>query len=73
MHGCNDRYSDLQERCKDYFMMGVEMVWIIDPKTRSGRMCFDVEWVESVRLEVRGTPIYVEIEAMFSLIGSTSL
>ena len=33
--------------------MGVETVWIIDPKTRSGRMCFDVEWVESERLEDR--------------------
>jgi hypothetical protein len=27
--------------------MGVETVWIVDPKTRSGRMCLGSEWVEA--------------------------
>ena len=36
----DDSYSDLQERCQDYRQMGVQTVWIVDPKTRSGRMCF---------------------------------
>ena len=35
----DDSYSDTQERAQDYRAMGVETVWIIDPKTRSGRMC----------------------------------
>ena len=34
-----DSYSELQERCEDYRQMGVETVWIIDPRTRTGRMC----------------------------------
>jgi Uma2 family endonuclease len=31
-----DSYSDTQERAQDYRAMGVETVWIIDPKTRTG-------------------------------------
>ena len=29
----DDSYSDTQERAQDYRAMGVEVVWIIDPKT----------------------------------------
>ena len=32
----DDSYSDTQERAQDYRAMGVETVWIIDPKTRTG-------------------------------------
>jgi hypothetical protein len=46
--------------------MGVETVWIIDPKTRSGRMCSGAEWVESPRLAVKGTPLYVDLPGIFS-------
>jgi len=59
-------YSDTQERAQDYRAMGVETVWIIDPKTRSGRMCSGAEWVESARLEVKGAPLYVDLPALFS-------
>jgi Uma2 family endonuclease len=61
----DDSYSDLQERCQDYWKMGVETVWIIDPKTRSGRMCSGAEWVAAERLEVAGTPIHVALDALF--------
>ena len=43
----DDSYSDTQERAQDYRAMGVETVWIIDPKTRTGRMCSGTEWVEA--------------------------
>src|SRR5271165_5182252 len=46
----DDSYSDTQERAEDYRAMGVGTVWIIDPKTRSGRMCSGAEWVEASRL-----------------------
>jgi Uma2 family endonuclease len=62
----DDSYSDTQERAQDYRAMGVETVWIIDPKTRSGRMCSGAEWVESARLEVKGAPLYVDLPALFS-------
>jgi Uma2 family endonuclease len=61
-----DSYSDTQERTQDYRLMGVETVWIIDPKTRSGRMCSGADWVQSERLEVRGTALYVELPNLFS-------
>jgi Uma2 family endonuclease len=62
----DDSYSDTQERAQDYREMGVETVWIIDPKTRTGRSCSGAEWVECSRLEVRGTPLYVELPHIFS-------
>ena len=66
----DDSYSDTQERANDYRALGVETVWIVDPKTRSGRMCSGREWVESTRLEVRGTPIYVNLPDIFSQLAS---
>jgi Uma2 family endonuclease len=62
----DDSYSDTQERAHDYRAMGVETIWIIDPKTRTGRMCRGAEWIEASRLEVKGTPLYVELAEIFS-------
>jgi Uma2 family endonuclease len=66
----DDSYSDTQERAQDYRAMGVETVWIIDPKTRTGRMCSGAEWVESSRLEVKGMPLYVNLPDIFSQLTS---
>jgi Uma2 family endonuclease len=66
----DDSYSDLQERCQDYTQMGVGTVWIIDPKTRSGRMCCGAEWVAAERLEVPDTPIHVALDPLFAQIES---
>lgn len=64
-------YSDTQERAQDYREMGVETVWIVDPKTRTGRMCSGVDWTEAVRLQVAGTPIFVDLDAIFSQVQLT--
>jgi Uma2 family endonuclease len=64
----DDRYSDLQERCQDYLQMGVETVWIVDPKTRSGRMCSGPEWIAATRLEIAGSPIHVVLDELFAQI-----
>jgi Uma2 family endonuclease len=61
----DDTYSDTQERAQDYRAMGVGTVWIIDPKTRTGRMCSGAEWVEAGRLEVKGTALFVELGEIF--------
>jgi len=60
-----DGYSDTQERASDYRKMGVGTVWIIDPKTRTGRYCIGDVWTASPRLHVPGTPIYVELNTLF--------
>lgn len=62
----DDSYSDTQERAQDYREMGVETVWIVDPKTRTGRMCRGAAWLEAPRLEVPGTPLYVNLPDIFS-------
>jgi Uma2 family endonuclease len=66
----DDSYSDTQERAQDYRLLGVKTVWIIDPKTRTGRMCSGMERVESARLEVQGTSLYVDLPEIFSQLVS---
>jgi Uma2 family endonuclease len=66
----DDSYTDTEERAQDYRAMGVETVWIINPKTRTGRMCSGAEWIEASRLEVRGTLLYVDLPEIFSQLTS---
>jgi Uma2 family endonuclease len=61
----DDTYSDVEERAQDYLAMGIRAVWIIDPKTRSGRMCVGQAWIAAPRLDVPGTPIHVELADIF--------
>jgi Uma2 family endonuclease len=60
----DDTYSDLQERAHDYRRVGVNTVWVVDPKTRSGRVCSGNDWVQAERLEVKDTPLYVELPSI---------
>lgn len=62
----DDTYSDMEERVGDYREMGVAAIWTIDPRTRTGRMCIGDDWKSARRLEVPGTPIYVELDDLFS-------
>ena len=68
----DDTYSDLQERCEDYRNLGVENIWIIDPKTRTGRMCLGPDWIAAERLEVAGTPIHVQLKALFDQLDQSA-
>jgi Uma2 family endonuclease len=68
----DDTYSELQERCQDYRAMGVENIWIIDPKTRSGRMCLGLDWVAAERLQVPASPMYVVLDDLFRQIDSSA-
>jgi len=61
----DDTYSDTQERAEDYLQMGVSTIWIIDPKTRTGRVCDSRAWVPASRLEVPGTPLYLDLKEIF--------
>lgn len=62
----DDSYADTQERASDYRRMGVQTVWIIDPKTRTGRYCVGDSWTAAERLIVPGTPIFVELGSLFA-------
>jgi Uma2 family endonuclease len=61
----DDTYSDTEERAADYLAMGIQAVWIIDPKTRTGRMCVGQAWTAARRLDVPGTAVYVELPEIF--------
>jgi len=50
--------------------MGVETMWIVDPKTRTGRVCVGDDWRSAMRLEVHDTPINVDLESLFSRIDA---
>ncbi len=65
-----DTYSDTQERAQDYRNMGVQTVWIIDPKTRTGPVCLESAWIEADSLRVEGSPIFVSLQELFSRIYS---
>ena len=62
----SDTYADTENRARDYQAMGVETIWIIDPETRTGRVCHGRSWTRATRLEVAGTPIYVDLDALFA-------
>ncbi len=66
----DDSYSDTQQRAQDYVRMGVETIWIIDPESRTARICTGANWTETYRLEVAGTPIYVDTETLFAPLGT---
>ena len=61
----DDTYTDTQQCAEDYRKMGVPMIWVIDPETRTGRMCHEATWTEARRLEVPGTPIHVDLDEIF--------
>ena len=63
------RYLDTQERAWDYLAMGVEMVWVIDPRSRTGRMCKGDVRQEVRTLRVPGSPIYVDLDETLSAHG----
>ncbi len=70
-----DSDAETQQRASDFLSMGVRSVWIIDPKTRIGRMASyrdssDYEaWSVNRMLMVEGTPIYVDLDALFLKLG----
>lgn len=61
----DDTYSSLEDRVHDYQAMGIETVWLVDPGTRSGRVCRQNNWEASTRLTVPGSPIYVDLDTIF--------
>ena len=64
-----DTYADTERRAADYRQMGVSTLWIVDPTTRTGRVCTGNSWTQARRLEIPGTPIYVDLDVLFSQLG----
>jgi len=60
-----DRVRRYNERLEDYRAMGVRNIWVIDPVTQKG---FDWTsgWHEHERFEAAGTPIHLDLRALFA-------
>ncbi len=67
----DDTYSDTESRARDYQQMGVQTIWIIDPHTRTGRVCAGTTWTQATRLEVAGTAIHVALDTLFAALTPT--
>jgi Uma2 family endonuclease len=63
-----DRWSRVQERIEDYFVLGTEHVWMIDPELRKGYVCSRRGYQEPENgvLEIPGTPIRVVLGDLFA-------
>jgi Uma2 family endonuclease len=75
----DDSYSDTQERVHDYRAMGIKVVWLLDLRTRTGRMSiggdspisedgwlFEDAWLLAKVLKVPETSIHVDIDQLFA-------
>ncbi len=62
----SDSYAETERRARDYQIMGVENIWLIDPETRTARVCKGENWTETTRFVVADSPIYLDIAAMFA-------
>ena len=45
--------------------MGVPNIWLIDPETRTARVCMGNDWIGTRRFEVAGTGIYMDVDELF--------
>jgi len=61
-----DTYSETQRRARDYQEMGVENIWLIDPDTRTARVCKGENWTETTRFIINDNPIYLDVIALFA-------
>ncbi|WP_420237992.1 Uma2 family endonuclease [Telmatobacter bradus] len=63
-----DRLSRMQEWIDDYLAFGIENIWILDPATRHAWIAdrFGLHLASSGELTVEGTPIRVELCALFA-------
>jgi Uma2 family endonuclease len=62
----DDRMTDMQEKVDDYLEMGVEMVWVIDPRRRKAFQTDGQSLQPVMELTVLGTPIRVDVAEVFA-------
>jgi Uma2 family endonuclease len=64
----DDRMTEIQERVDDYFGMGVQAVWVVDPRRRRAFSAGSGGYLYPVKdeLHVEGTPIRVPVADIFT-------
>ena len=69
-----DSYIETQRLALDYQSMGIQNIWLIDPESRTGRVCqgpvagrgMRDAWIGVQRFTVAGTNIYLDLDALFA-------
>ena len=62
----DDRMTEMQEKVDDYLEMGVEMVWVVDPRRRKAFQTDGQSLQPVTELMVPGTPIRVDEAEVFA-------
>jgi Uma2 family endonuclease len=60
-----DTYSETREKAQDYRRMGIENIWLIDPKSRSGQASTPEGWRDTLDFAIPGTQIRLSLEDLF--------
>ncbi len=68
----DDSYAETQRRAADYRDMGIENIWLIDPETRTGRICKGRDRIAVKRFTVAGSPIYMDLDELFVRLDKTA-
>ncbi len=63
-----DRLPRVLVRLEDFWKMGIRNIWLLDPAERIGFTYSGVglERAETSRMEVAGTPIYMDLDEVFA-------
>jgi Uma2 family endonuclease len=61
----HDSYVETQRLASDYQAMGIPNIWLIDPETRTGRVCRGAIWEETRRFLVADSAIHLELDWLF--------
>jgi Uma2 family endonuclease len=56
-----DTLMNVADLVSDYLVKGVAHIWIVDPRTRSGRDCGKSNWGRTEEFETSGLPIQVKL------------
>jgi Uma2 family endonuclease len=67
----SDSLRKTKTKCEEYVRMGVNAIWIIDPKARIGLEWVGGQWAETRRLEVAGTGIVVNLDDLFAKLDAS--
>ncbi len=60
-----DSLKETELRLRDFQAMGVGNTWLLDPQKRTARVYSAAGWSETDRLTVPGSPIYLDVAALF--------
>ena len=60
-----DRMSKYQRRLEDCRQAGISHLWVINPETKTGYDCSTGSWIETAHFQIAGTPIELDLPALF--------